>query len=605
MATTFPAAQAGDQPAVYLISASRAGRAGVTAAGVMLAVQLIWRLNWSDNGVVQAFPEFIAAAISRLTPLSIFGAATENYGSLAKKSLFVAVLVGVLLVGYQTGRTAGRMSNQIGPGFRSRLLSGMIVAGFLWLVTNLLILPIAHLGAFASQSSYTNDILIQLALTFALFAVVWACLTAPVLQEAPSTMYDATERTTRRALITRSAATAVPIATAIALGGGTWRLLNPKERSTAAPLVTGTNATGTATGEAITVQDIVATQRANQGYEIDEATTPPDESSSLEPDAPRDAAQSSSDVTPEDDPFALYNALEAEGSLTPVLTETDDFYHVSKNFSDPRVDAGGWSLAISGLVTTPLTLTLEQLTQRATTRKITTLGCISNELNGHLIGTAEWIGVPLAELLTEAGVQGGVVDLKLHAADDYEDSIPLERALDPDSLIVVGMNGEALRDDHGFPARLIVPGIYGMKNVKWLDRIELVDHDFQGYWQTRGWSDPAPYQIWGRIDTPDGTIAPGPFTAAGMASAGDRDVSRVEVSLDDGSTWADAQIEPSINPPFTWVRWAFPFEAVDGQDFTMKIRVTDGAGTVMDEAERSPLPDGATGWPSRGVKVRG
>jgi DMSO/TMAO reductase YedYZ molybdopterin-dependent catalytic subunit len=288
-----------------------------------------------------------------------------------------------------------------------------------------------------------------------------------------------------------------------------------------------------------------------------------------------------------------------------VLTETDDFYHVSKNFSDPRVDAGGWSLAIGGLVNTPLSFTLEQLTQRATTRKITTLGCISNELNGHLIGTAEWIGVPLAELLNEAGVQGGVIDLKLHAADDYEDSIPLERGLDPDTLIVVGMNGEALRDDHGFPARLIVPGIYGMKNVKWLDRIELVDHDFQGYWQTRGWSDPAPYQIWGRIDSPDGTIAPGPFTAAGLASAGDRDVARVEVSLDDGGTWAEAQIEPSINPPFTWVRWAFPFEAVDGQDFTMKIRVTDGAGTVMDETERAPLPDGATGWPSRGVKVRG
>jgi DMSO/TMAO reductase YedYZ molybdopterin-dependent catalytic subunit len=604
MATTFPTAQAEERPAVILISASRAGRAGITAAGVMLAVQLIWRLNWSDNGVVQAFPEFIAAAIARLTPLSVFGAATETYGSLAKKTLFVAVLFGVLLVGYQAGRTAGRISNQIGPGFRSRLGSGLIVAAMLWLVTNLLILPIAYLGAFASASSYTSDILIQLTLTFALFALVWALLTAPVLQEAAAPMSDPSRTTTRRALISRSAATAVPFATAIALGGGTWRLLNPKERSTSVPLITGNEAVGTATGEAITVQDIVATQRANQGYDLEEETTAPPDESSLESE-PREVAQAASDVTPDDDPFALYNQLEADGHLSPVLTETDDFYHVSKNFSDPRVDATGWSLIIEGMVNTPLSFTLEQLTQRSTTRKITTLGCISNELNGHLIGTAEWIGVPLADLLNEAGVQANVVDIKLHAADDYEDSITLERGLDPDTIVVIGMNGEALRDDHGYPARLIVPGIYGMKNVKWLDRIELVDHDFQGYWQTRGWSDPAPYQIWGRIDYPTSAIKPGPTTAAGMASAGDRDVARVEVSLDDGATWADARIEPSLNPPFTWVRWAFPFEAVDKRDFTMKIRVTDGEGTVMDETERAPLPDGATGWPSRNIKVRG
>ncbi len=613
MATTFPTAQADDRPAAPLISGSRAGRAGATAAGVMLAVQLIWRLNWSDDGVVQAFPELVAAAIARLTPLSVFGAATENYGSLAKKTLFVTVLFGILLVGYQAGRTAGRMSNQIGPGFRSRLGSALIVAGFLWLATNLLILPIAYLGTFASQSSHTSDILIQLTLTFALFALVWAFLTAPVLEEETDmTRYPADQTISRRTLITRSAATVVPIAAGIALGGGTWRLLNPPERSTGGgvPLVTGTSATGTAVGagEAITVQDIVATQRANQGYGSDEATTPPETTEPNESSfqsEPRDVAQADSDVTPADDPFALYNELEAEGNLTPVLTETDDFYHVSKNFSDPRVDGANWTITIGGMVNTPLTLTLEQLTQRAITRKITTLGCISNELNGHLIGTAEWIGVPLADLLNEAGVQAGVVDLKLHAADDYEDSIPLERGLDPDTLVVVGMNGETLRDDHGFPARLIVPGIYGMKNVKWLDRIELVDHDFQGYWQTRGWSDPAPYQIWGRIDHPDGTIKPGPAIAAGVASAGDRDVARVEISLDDGATWADAQIEPSLNPPFTWVRWAFPFDAVDGQDFTMKMRVTDGEGTVMDENQRPPLPDGATGWPSRGVKVRG
>jgi len=288
-----------------------------------------------------------------------------------------------------------------------------------------------------------------------------------------------------------------------------------------------------------------------------------------------------------------------------VLTDTGKFYHVSKNLSDPRLDADGWTLEIKGMVNQPLSLTLDQLNQRATTHKITTLMCISNELNGDLTGTAEWIGVPLADLLNEAGVQQGVVDIKLHAADDYEDSFPIEKGLDPDTLVVVGMNGEPLRDDHGFPARIIVPGIYGMKNVKWVDSIELIDSDFQGYWQTRGWSDTAIPQIWGRIDSPSvGKIDPGDQYVDGLATAGDRGISRVEVSLDDGGTWADAIIEPSLNPPFTWVRWAFPFTAVSGQDVVIKMRATDGEGNLMIEDGQSPLPDGATGYPRRRVKVR-
>jgi DMSO/TMAO reductase YedYZ molybdopterin-dependent catalytic subunit len=122
-----------------------------------------------------------------------------------------------------------------------------------------------------------------------------------------------------------------------------------------------------------------------------------------------------------------------------------------------------------------------------------------------------------------------------------------------------------------------VPPIYGMKNVKWVEHIEAVDHDYQGYWQTRGWSDPAPYQIWGRIDTPASgeEITAGPAVAAGVAAAGDRGIFRVEISLDEGATWADATLEPSINPHFTWVRWVFPFEAT-GPAVNLLMRATDG-----------------------------
>jgi hypothetical protein len=223
-------------------------------------------------------------------------------------------------------------------------------------------------------------------------------------------------------------------------------------------------------------------------------------------------------------------------------------------------------------------------------------------LNGSLISTAEWMGVPLADLLNEAGIDASAIDLKFTAADDYTESIPLAIGMDPSVLVVTGMNGETLPDDHGFPARLIVPPIYGMKNVKWIQKIEAVDEDYKGYWQERNWSDTARYQVWGRIDYPVIKVKPGPAIATGMASAGDRGIQRVEVSMDDGQTWADAQLEPALNPPFTWVRWAYPFEATAGQ-VRMKIRATDGQGEVMQEHERDPLPDGATGWPSRTFTV--
>jgi DMSO/TMAO reductase YedYZ molybdopterin-dependent catalytic subunit len=444
-----------------------------------------------------------------------------------------------------------------------------------------------------------------------LFAVVWTLLTTPEPEEEPMPYHDST--LSRRSLIRRSTSTALPVVTAIALGGSAWRLVTPESASTTAPFVTGTTSAtpGAATVEAISLQEIIATQRANQGYDLDETAEPEpiespaaDESSSLEDD--RTDARAKRNVEPDstpENPFALFNGLEAEGQLTPVLTDEVDFYNVSKNFSDPKVSADGWSLSIIGMVNTPLVFTHDQLMERASLRKITTLGCISNEVNGDLIGTAEWIGIPLVELLTEAGVQDGVVDLVLHGADDYEDSIPLANGLDPDTMIVVGMNGAILPDDHGFPARLIVPGIFGMKNVKWLDRIELVDHDFKGYWQTRGWNDDAPYQTWGRIDYPTSRIEPGLTWASGVASAGDRDVVRVEVSIDGGETWADAQIEPSINPPLTWVRWAYQFEAVDGTDINLIMRATDGTGELQDETMRSPLPAGATGWPRRFIRV--
>ncbi len=562
------------------ISPKLAGRAGFLAALVMLAVQLFWRLGWSEDNVVQAFPEFVVAAISRLTPLSIFGAATENYGSLAKKSLFFSTLLGIAATGYLGGRYAGRLTDRIGAALPERFVAGLTVSLSCWLFTNLVILPVAHLGIFARDSSYTRDIQLQLAVTFVLYAVVWALATAPAFEEDSMPAMPGSATLSRRSVLMHGAFDAATLAALAAAGIAGWRIVRP------AVVPIDVQAAEDA------VNDIVATQRASQGYIRTPTPTPPA--------TPRESASLASDLvlTQDGDILTYFDQIETDGHLTPVLTPISDFYNVSKNLSDPTVNAEGWTLLITGMVDNELLLTYDDLVARSTTQNITTLCCISNELNGHLISTALWTGLPLADLLTEAGIQEGAVDLKFHAADDYEDSVSIDIGMNPANLIVTGMNGETLPDKHGHPARLIIPNIYGMKNVKWLDRIEVIGEDFMGYWQTRGWSDTAVTQIWGRIDHPKSDLEPGDVIAAGLAAAGARDVSRVEVSLDDGATWADAILEPSLNPPFTWVRWAFAFDGDPGE-YDMRIRVTDGEGTVMDEEERNPLPNGATGWPKR------
>lgn len=571
----------------------RAGSAGALAATIMLAAQLLWRLAGSADNVVQAFPEFIVAAIARLTPLSVFGTITETYGSLAKKSLFLAVLVGVILIGMAGGRAAARLTRS--TSFASRLVASGAVAVALLGVTGLVVLPIAYLGIFATRSSYTGEIVVQLVVTFAIYALAWAVFAAPAFRKGAAPMSDP-NAVTRRHALARATWTGSALAAAAVTGVSAWRIVAPASEAPGG---------GETDAPADTTRGIIATQRARQGYEATAAPETPTPAETPQASAPRDEAALMQDATATGDPFATFEALEAEGRLTPLLTEVGDFYNVSKNLFDPTVSEQGWALTITGLVETELRIGYAALKQRSMVKKITTLMCISNELNGELTGTAEWEGVPLADLLAEAGVKPEAIEIKLHAADDYEESFPIAFGLDPDTLVVVGMNGAPLTDAHGYPARIIVPGIYGMKNVKWVDRLELIAEDFLGYWQTRGWSDPAIPQIWGRIDAPlGGDIEPGPQIAAGVATAGDRDVVRVEVSMDDGDTWADAQLEPSINPPFTWVRWAFPFEAISGAKVSMRIRATDGTGAVMLSRLSPPLPDGATGWPLRRFKVK-
>ncbi len=299
-------------------------------------------------------------------------------------------------------------------------------------------------------------------------------------------------------------------------------------------------------------------------------------------------------------------ALRDTGTWSDPITANDDFYRVSKNFRDPNVDSDDpWSISVDGLVANPLSLTrsdLEALTGAGTF--VSTLTCISNEVGGPLISTARWTGAPLAAVLAQAGVQLGARKVVFHGRDDYSDSVPVQRAQSPEPHIVWGMNGVDLPDSHGFPVRVIVPGLYGIKNVKWLERIEVTDEDFKGYWQRRDWTDTAVIKTSSRFDLPvDRAIVPvAEAQLAGVAFGGDRGISRVEVSTDDGESWRDATITDQPGPPISWVRWSLPWTPDPGT-YTLVIRATDGDGAVQTVDRDPPLPDGSSGWHTISVGI--
>jgi DMSO/TMAO reductase YedYZ molybdopterin-dependent catalytic subunit len=287
------------------------------------------------------------------------------------------------------------------------------------------------------------------------------------------------------------------------------------------------------------------------------------------------------------------------GEISPAITANDDFYVISKNFVDPHPDRGDeWSVTIDGLVKQELKLTRSDLEALAGPDFVSTLTCISNPIGGPLMSTAKWHGAPLAEVLRKAGVGPGAVDVMMTGEDDYQDSIPIERALAPEPMLGWEMNGEPLPRLHGAPVRLIVPGLYGIKNVKWLTRITVTNDNFKGFWQERGWTDVGTIKTSSRFDVPGDrdVVAAGKVEIGGVAFAGDRGISKVEVSKDGGDTWLEATIRDNPSPGgLSWVIWAMDWVAKPGT-YDLVVRATDGSGEVQTDEHASELPDGASGW---------
>ena len=285
------------------------------------------------------------------------------------------------------------------------------------------------------------------------------------------------------------------------------------------------------------------------------------------------------------------------------ITPQSDLYYVSSRIRDPRVDVTGYQLQIDGLVNQPLQFTYDQIMQLPRVDQTSTLECISNEVGGDLIGNCRWNGTRLADLLEQAGVRASAQRVVLHGADGYVDSIAIEDAMQPTTILVYGIDNQPLTVPHGYPVRLIVPNIYGMKNVKWLQRIEVVSNDFQGFWQERGWSQPAVVKTMSITDT-DHTLQleDGVVPLGGIAFAGSRGVERVEVQIDD-SAWNEATLEPTASN-IQWRRWRYDWPAAAGTH-TIAVRAVDSVGNTQTAATAQPHPDGASGYHRLQVDVRG
>ncbi len=296
-----------------------------------------------------------------------------------------------------------------------------------------------------------------------------------------------------------------------------------------------------------------------------------------------------------------YDGTQYKGAEVRPITPNDQFYCVTKNVVDPRVNEGLWHLEVSGLVQNPRTYRIHDFRSMTMTDQETTLMCISNGLDAGLMSNAVWRGIPMADLLAGAAPLRGGARVKMHGVDNYTDTIPLEKAMEPTTLIAFKMNGQALPHRHGFPARAIVPGYFGEKHVKWLTRIEVAGENAKGFYETQGWGPDFIVPTRSRIDVPANgswlklADAGKGVPVKGVAFGGDRGISRVEVSFDDGDSWEEAKITyPGTK--LTWVLWSYLWKPDETGDHAVMVRATDGEGDLQEFEENREFTSGITGF---------
>ena len=533
----------------FWIGFTAALAAGASATGIMLI------LSVSFGGV--SLPETFGSDLTALMPPPLFDYLHQIIGGDAKHYLFYGIIVGQCFVFALSGGLYNWLADR-----QNRVLQwfdGLLLALILWLFAGVILLPLSGAGIFGADLTigFSNGLL-SLAIVGIVFGSLfvlfqhWLTVRMSRQNAAPGSAdsLDKQEYSpgalSRRTLLRNGA-----IATGIVLAGVVaWRFI-----------------TGGASSSNVSVDHLLAHFKSK--------IVPP--------------------------PTPNYGAIQPVQFLSPEVTSNDQFYIVSKNlFSDPTVNGISWRLTVDGQVDRPFTLTYQELLAQPMKQQYESLMCISNEVGGQYMSNALWEGIPLMDLLQRAGVKAGATKIVFHAADDYTDSIHLTKALEPTTLLAVRMNGATLPQGHGFPARMLVPGIYGMKHCKWLTRIEVVNYDYQGYWQQRGWSDPAPVRMTARIDTPltGSSVHANRITyIAGVAFSGNKGISEVDVSTDAGQTWQRAILKKSLSS-FTWVLWELEWQPTTAGSYTIVVRAIDLEGNVQVPNEEPPLPNGSSGYHS-------
>jgi DMSO/TMAO reductase YedYZ molybdopterin-dependent catalytic subunit len=532
-------------------------------AGV-LASLLMLLLSITINGI--SLPEVFGSFFTQILPPTAFDYLHLKIGGDAKHYLFYGILVGQCLVFALSGGLWALYNPEI-----TRLVklskttdsqeflhwtTGLQLALLLLLLTGLVFLPLTGAGIFGADltTGIVNNIL-SLAIVGLIFGLLFVYFQNDlVLRALRKQQREEIDESVEEAGITRRALVGTGI---LAVGLTTLGVIAFRF------IASG----GTSSSTAASQPNLLQLYKAK--------ITPP--------------------------PKPNYGTIQPVPGLSAEVTPNDQYYLVSKNlFSDPVVNGKTWNLTITGEVAQPYTLNYAQLSAMPMKKQYESMMCISNEVGGQYMSNALWEGIPLADLLQKAGgPKTGASKVVLYAADDYSDSIHLSKALEPTTLVALRMNSVTLPQGHGYPARLLVPGIYGMKHVKWITRIKVVNQDYQGYWQTRGWSDAAPIRLTSRIDTPYAgtTLQAGKQTyIAGVAFSGNKGISEVDVSLDRGQTWQRATLKQPLSA-LTWVLWELPWTPTAGIH-TITVRAIDMQGNVQDPEMANSLPDGASGYHS-------
>ena len=601
----------------------RALAAGGGAGLILTATMLLLRL-WLD---APAFPERIADRVLFVIPQTLFSLILDRLGFTAKPLLFIGIIAAQIIAASLGGLLYGAVAVTL-AGWRD--LTNPIAGGVVGLLAGLAV-DFAALPALGASFPLTvagnptpGAVLALAALpgfAYGLTLTSLLRLASPPRgrRAAPS---DPARPLTRRTifavvvpviglLITGTALRRLIIGPAVPPPTGSGSAMPPALTPTAAPTMSPTAPPATA---AAIVTPATATPTGTVAVAIGLSPAAGAIAGGLVPGTPTILATPTATTTPSVSPTATAGVTPAPSptptpsgptipsGVAPLITPTEQFYLVSKNLIDPTLKGASWQLSIGGLVARQQSIRLADLLSLPPVRLAATLECISNEPGGSLIGTAFWTGVPLHTLLASATIQVGATHVVFTCADDYVERLTVEQALDPATVLVYAMNDAPLTPKHGFPARLIAAGRYGMKHPKWLTRIELVNGAVPSYWSQRGWNPDAPVQVFTRIDAPQQPAPAGPVRVGGVAFAGDRGISRVELSTDAGATWLPTQLEPALSP-LTWVRWIATWNPPGPGTYPLVARAFEADGTPQAAETRTLNARGSTGYGRREVTI--